>query len=376
MKKILYFSYIIILAAFSVSFTSPPKVSPSSPKVSVSPSVEINRLGNGHYQLLVDKKPYIIKGVCYNPVPIGQGQDYDFWSDDNQPWIVDGELMKKIGINTVRFYQPGADTESCRKVISDLYTKHGIRTIMGNWLGFWEYPGPFYADKSFRDKVKEDVLNMVKDYKDEPGILFWVLGNENNYSFSGRVNSWSSDEIDALDDPSLQIEARARIYYSFVNELAKEIRAIDPNHPVALGNGELKTLNIANEVCPDIDILACIIYRGKSFGNVFNNLRSVFDRPLVFVEFGCDAYNAYTKQEDQDSQAQFLESQWIQIYSNLANNPDGAGNCLGGTLFEWSDEWWKHNEYDQQARSLHNRESHWSNGAYYFDIKVQGNKNM
>ena len=342
----------------------------------IASKVKINTLKNGHYQLLVNKKPYIIKGVCYSPIPIGESHSYDFWSDFREPWKVDGKLMKKMGINTVRFYQAGQEPDQVRKVISDLHSLYGIRTIMGHWLGFWNYPAPFYADEDFRDNVKRSVLRMVREYKDEPGVLFWALGNENNYSFSGRVNAWSSKEIDALDDSSAQINKRARIYYSFVNELAKEIHNIDPNHPVAMGNGELMTLDIANKVCPDVDIVACIIYRGKSLGNIFRNLRNVFDKPLVFIEFGCDAYDAYLKVEDQDIQAKFLESQWIQIYQNLANNKKGAGNCLGGTIFEWTDEWWKNKEYDPQSWSVHDTGSNWSNGAYYFDIKVQGNKNM
>jgi hypothetical protein len=347
-----------------------------SRKPHLASKVTIKVLKNGHYQLLVNNKPYIVKGVCYSPIPIGENYNFDFWNDAKEPWKIDGALMKKMGVNTVRFYEAGQDPVPVKKVVNDLYSLYGIRTIMGNWLGFWNYPAPFYADQDFRDNVKRSVLRMVREYKDEPGILFWVLGNENNYSFSGRVNSWSSREIDALSDPSLQINERARIYYSFVNELAKEIHAIDPNHPVAMGNGELMTLDIASKECPDIDIIACIIYRGKTFGNIFSNLKNIFDKPLVFIEFGCDAYDAYLGIEDQDVQAKFLESQWSHIYQNLANAKGGVGNCLGGAIFEWSDEWWKNKEYDPQSWLVHDTASNWSNGAYYFDVKVQGNKNM
>jgi len=364
-KIVLFFGILLVVLTGTASAVRP----------RISPKVEVKKLKNNHYQLLVDSKPFIVKGVCYNPVPIGESHSYDFWSDAKEPWKVDGELMKKMGVNTVRFYEPGQNPEGVKKVISDLYGLYGIRTIMGHWLGFWNYPAPFYADKDFRDNVKRSVLKMVRDYKDEPGILFWVLGNENNFSFSGRVNSWSSPEIDALSDPSAQINERARIYYSFVNELAKEIHDIDPNHPVAMGNGELSTLDIASKLCPDVDIIACIIYRGKTFGNIFKSLRNVFNKPLVFIEFGCDAYNAYTETEDQDAQAEFLESQWINIYENLANSK-GEGNCLGGAIFEWTDEWWKNKEYDPQSWLVHDTGSNWSNGAYFFDIKVQGNKNM
>jgi len=357
--------FLVGLVAFlSVAMAQKPK-----------PKVYIQSLKNGHFRLIVNKKPFIIKGVVYNPIPIGQNYDYDWWSDENRPWMIDGKLMKEMGVNAVRFYQPGKNPEAVKKVIDDLYKNFGIYTIMGHWLGFWNYPCPFYGDKDFREKIKEEILEMVKLYKDQEGLLFWVLGNENNYSFSGQVNPWSNEEIDKEPDPYKQKILRAKIYYSFVNELAKEIKKIDPNHPVALGNGELIGLDIANQYCPDIDIVACIIYRGKTFGNLFNSLKATFNRPIFLSEFGADSYDAFKNKEDQNMQAYFLECQWQQIYQNLAGN-QGAGNCIGGTVFEWSDEWWKHNEYDSSGWVIHDTSAGWSNPSYYFDIQAKDNKNM
>ncbi|MBN2830765.1 MAG: hypothetical protein JXL82_00585 [Candidatus Omnitrophica bacterium] len=342
----------------------------------VTPKVYIKKLKNNHYQLIVERKLYIIKGVCYNPVPIGQNHEYDWWADPNKPWEVDGKLMKDMGVNTIRVYQVNGSPEETKRVIRYLYEKHGIRTILGNWLGFWEFPCPFYADKKFQKRIKEEVLEMVRAYKDEPGVLMWVLGNENNYSCLGHVKPWGSEEIDKEPDPAKQKAMRTKIYYSFVNDIAREIKKIDKNHPVALGNGELVGLEFAKEYAPDIDIVACIIYRGKTFGNLFNSLRLTFDKPIFISEFGADAYDAYLNKEDQNMQAFFLELQWRQIYENLAGNQKGAGNCLGGAIFEWSDEWWKHDEHNPDSWSVHDTGSNWSNSSYYFDIKAEGNKNM
>ncbi|MDD5565987.1 MAG: glycoside hydrolase family 2 TIM barrel-domain containing protein [Candidatus Omnitrophica bacterium] len=338
--------------------------------------VYIKTLNAGRYQLMVNNRPYIVRGVCYNPIPIGKNHEYDWWSDAHKPWMVDGKRMKEMGINTVRIYQAGEDPEKVKAVIRDLYDNYGIRVILGHWLGFWEYPCPFYGHKDFRDRVKQQVLDMVNLYKDEPGILMWILGNENNYSCLNMVRPWSNDEIDNEPDPQKQKKMRATIYYSFVNELAGQIHAIDPNHPVALGNGELIGLDVANEVCPDVDLVACIIYRGKTFGNLFNSLKATFDKPILLSEFGADCYDAYLGQEDQNMQAFFLQSQWRQIYDNVANSKKGAGNCIGGTMFEWTDEWWKHSESDPESWLVHDTESNWTNGSYYFDIKAKGNKNM
>ncbi len=347
----------------------------AAPKSSAS-RVAVKKLKNGQLELTVNGKGYFVKAVCYNPVPIGQGQAYDWWSDPAKPWIADGKLMKDMGVNTVRIYQVGDNPEAVKTVIRDLYNLYGIRVMLGHWLGFWEYPCPLYGDEKFRARIKKEVLAMVAAYKDEPGVLLWVLGNENNYSCFGRVNPWSTPAIDKESDPQKQIAMRATIYYSFVNEIAKDIHGIDPAHPVALGNGELLGLDVAAQVCPDVDIVACIIYRGKTFGNMFNGLRTIFDKPLLVSEFGADAYDAFLKKEDQNMQAFFLESQWRQIYENAAGEKGGAGNCIGGAMFEWTDEWWKHNEYDPEGWKRHDTEAGWSNPSYYFDIKAPNNMNM
>jgi len=284
--------------------------------------------------------------------------------------------MQEMGINSVRIYQQGANPETVKQVIRDLYNNFGIRTILGHWLGFWEYPCPLYGHESFRQRIKKDVLAMANAYKDEPGLLMWILGNENNYSCMGRVNPWSCDEVDKETDPQKKNALRAKIYYSFVNELTDSIHQDDPDHPVALGNGELVGLEFAREFAPNVDLVACIIYRGKTFGNLFNSLKATFDKPIMIAEFGADCYDAFLLKEDQNMQAFFLESQWRQIYENLAGNKEGAGNCLGGAMFEWTDEWWKHNEGCPDAWKAHDTESNWTNGSYYFDIKAQGNKNM
>ena len=101
-----------------------------------------------------------------------------------------------------------------------------------------------------------------------------------------------------------------------------------------------------------------------------------FDKPVIISEFGADSYDAYLKKEDQNMQALFLESQWRELFKNSYPNKDGAQNCLGGTMFEWNDEWWKHNESAPDTWKIHDSESYWSNGNYYFDIRAERNMNM
>lgn len=337
------------------------------------PVITINK-DNG-YKLLLNGKPYVIKGVCYNPVPIGKDYEYNYWGDMNKPWLIDGKMMKEMGVNTVRFYRPGKNPNEVRKVLDDLHQKFGIRVLMGHYLGFWDWPPPNYADEGFRDKVRTQVLEMVSLYKDHPGILMWILGNENNYSFDRNVQRWSTEELDALD-PEAQKTEKAKIYYSFINELAKEIKKIDPKHPVVMGVGEVSSLDIAAKYAPEIDVIGMIAYRGPGFGNLFRQVKQKFDRPVAMIEWGADSYNAYRREPDEDSQAEFVKLQWQDIERNVGTNPKGAGNSIGGVIFEWNDEWWKGNENLPHTWNVQDTAAHWLNASYYYDAESPTKTNM
>jgi len=353
-----------LLIFFILTYLAPPKPS------------YIKKLKGNRLQLIVNGRPYIVKGVVYNPVPIGRNHAHDFWSDPLKPHLYDGRLMKAMGVNTIRVYKPGEDIVKTKQVIGDFYNKFRIRTAMGHWLGFWDNPN--YAKSDFCKKVKKDVLDMIETYKDEKGILFWILGNENNVSFSygpQTLNLWTTPEIEALGDPYLKRQARAKIYYSFVNDLTREIHRIDPDHPVVLANAGLTDLDIAGTVAPDVDIVGCSVYRGKAFGSFFREIARKFRRPVIVTEFGCDRYNAFLNEEDQGIQAEFIEAEWKEIENNTVKG-SGVGNSLGGFIFEWTDEWWKFNENSKSSWYLHDTLASWSNGAYYFDIKAPQNLNI
>lgn len=335
--------------------------------------VKVEESSSGWY-LTVGGNPYFIKGVCYHYVPVGKGDDYDIFSDLNKPWLVDGALMKKMGVNTVRIYKSGKDKEKTKAFIRDLYTKFGIRTALSHYLGFWDWPPVNYTDSKFREKIKNEIIDMVKAYKDEEGILFWILGNENNYAFDRGVRDWSSPEIDSLPSPLEARKAKAKIYYTFINELAREIKKIDTSHPVVMGNGELASIDIAKEYCPDVDILGDLVYQGKSFGTFFAQVKRRFGKPNVFAEFGADRFNSVWQQETQDWQAFFIQMQWLEISKNMAGGR-GEGNSLGGFVFEWCDEWWKHNSEYKPGWSVHDAGGSWSNTAYYFDANAPDNMN-
>jgi len=340
------------------------------------PAITLKHHSAGDYSLEVDGKPYVVKGVCYMPVPTGETYDYNFWEREDI-WKTDGKMMKEMGVNTVRFYRPGRKAEQVQSFIHGLYSKYGIRSLMGHDLGFWDWPPPNYGMPAFRDRVKSEVLEMVKTHKNEPGILAWILGNENNYSFEiMNVQSWTTPEIEQIDDLQHRAKEKAAIYYSFVNEIAEAIKKIDPVRPVIMGVGEVKSLDIASKHTPAIDIIGMIVYRGPGFGNLFSQVREKYDKPMMLIEFGADSYDVSKDAEAEDKQAEFIRYQWRDIAKNTAGQKGGAGNCLGGTLFEWHDEWWKGNEHIEATWLQHDTAGQFSNAAYYFDYDEPNRLNM
>ncbi len=335
----------------------------------------INKPDAETYQLIVDGKPFIVRGVCYSPVPTDESHLYNWWGDSRKPWMKDGRLMKEMGVNTIRVYEPGGNPAQVKRVITDLYENFKIRTILGHGLGFWDYPPANYADPDLQMRIKREVYRMVKEYKGTPGILTWVLGNEANYSFDGRINPWSTPSLDKITNPYDRKIARAKIYYTFMNELAKIVKKVDPSRPVGFGNGELGAIEVAKECCPDMDFVGIIIYRGKSFGSLFRQLKRRFGKPCIMIEFGCDSYNALLQKPDEDNQVLFLRQLWTELENNTFKGK-GEKNCLGGAVFEWNDEWWKYRADNPFTWAVHNTEASWSNGSYYFDIHAAGGMNM
>ncbi|MDD5069555.1 MAG: glycoside hydrolase family 2 TIM barrel-domain containing protein [Candidatus Omnitrophica bacterium] len=160
----------------------------NTPKIdSKKVKIDLTKTEENGYKLSVNGKPFIIKGVIYNPTPVGKGYDYDFFTDENKPWLVDGPLMQEMGINCVRIYSVSDDLSKVKLFIRDMYEKYGIFTMVSDWLGLWDYPQSNYADPKFRERSKERIVRIVKELKDEPGLLMWVIGNENNYTFSGKM---------------------------------------------------------------------------------------------------------------------------------------------------------------------------------------------
>ncbi|HYX33388.1 MAG TPA: glycoside hydrolase family 2 TIM barrel-domain containing protein [Oligoflexus sp.] len=319
-----------------------------------------------------DGQDFLIKGVNWGAIPVGENYAYDLWSrsDADIRAVLDVEmpLLKNMGVNAIRQFAMIPP-----RWVAYIYETYGIHTVMNHLMGRYGFTvdgvaqSPVdYSQPKVRDAIKKDVLDMVQRYKDTPGILFWMLGNENNYGLS-----WTSSEIENLPQGERDA-AKARHLYTLFGDIATAMKAADQQHLVSICNGDLQYLELIAKEAPSIDLLGTNVYRGKNATDLFTRVKAVLGKPVFFSEFGADAFNARTGREDGVSQAELLKSQWLDLYQNTYGQGQ-AGNAVGGFIFQWSDEWWKYKQTENLA--IHDQTASWSNKGYAFDFQ-EGSDNM
>ena len=326
----------------------------------------------GGLRLQVEGRDFMVYGMNWDYVPIGQNYSYSLWTqpDDVIEAALGREmpLLKRMGVNAIRVY-----VGIPARWIKYIYQRWGIYTVLNHTVGRYGYtldgvwiPSVDYSSPKLRAALKAEVLAMVDEFRNVPGVLMWLLGNENNYGLS-----WSSSEIENLPKGERDT-ARARFLYGLFGEVIREIKARDSQHPVAIANGDLQYLDLIAEECKGLDVLGSNVYRGMSAGDLFQRVHDKLGVPVMFTEFGADAYDAKQMREDDVTQAKYLLSQWREIYEQSAGKGQ-AGNAIGGFIFQWADGWWKFNQ--ETHLDIHDTNASWSNGAYKEDY-VEGQNNM
>lgn len=255
---------------------------------------------------MVDGDPYLIRGICYHPVP--RGSDERSFDNLNE----DLALMKEAGINTIRVYVPITD-----KAVLDEINAAGLKVIIG--IG--------YNQGGENDILSGSFIDYINTYKTHNAILFWELGNEYNYH-----PEWFGDDI--------------QNWYSALNNAADMIHANDPTHPVATAHGELPD-SLALSACPCIDIWGMNVYRWDNPEGIFEEWARISSKPMYLSEAGADSYmvvdsNGYKQGENEKAQADATQNILDDIFRKKEI-------CSGVAIFAFNDELWKvgnNNAYD------------------------------
>lgn len=293
--------------------------------------LETDFAGTGTYT------PFYVKGVAFSPKPI---DDKPITTKLYDQCIT---YLKELNANTIRTYS-GVDKYMLKKC-----AENGIRVIVTYWVN----TDLDFANTTVRKNLIDGFAAMVLDLKDFPGVLMWNLGNEQNVKNGANVN-----------------------WFTLTQEMAIEAYKVEgaKYHPVCINNGGIMNVGLKGIKSNDssltyVDAWATNIY-AVDLTNDFIAYKSKSNKPLVITEFGIDALDNRTKVEYETTQASHDSSNWAQIKS--------APFILGGTVFEFTDEWWKEGlagtqDYGGYATTAH--PDGYSNEEWYGLIRLSRDTN-
>ena len=293
MKRFLFITLILVVFASCKNKTKNDVVTVNN-KIAVNDSVSVS-----DRHLLVNGKSYLIKGICYHPVPKGDSTKRDFGT-----LTQDLELMVEAGINTIRVYAPIEEKE-----VLDAIDKAGLKVIIG--FG--------YNQGGKNDIVSGSFIDYVNKFKNHNAILMWELGNEYNYHpewFDGDIKNW----------------------YKAMNDAADVIHKNDPSHPVTTAHGDLPDA-LTLSMSPNIDVWGMNVYRSVRPETIFEEWKEVSSKPMYLSETGADSYMQIAKDGYEQGVNELAQADATDIILKATFN--GQDICSGVTLFSFTDGWWK-----------------------------------
>ncbi|MFC0875428.1 glycosyltransferase [Saccharicrinis sp. FJH2] len=263
-----------------------------------------------------------VKGVVYNS---GNG-----WNNNSTtlPLTVnklrkDFELINEMGCNTIRISHESIYNYNILKTVKefDLDVLYGFS--LASTINY-------FNDTLKLEERKQEILKTVRKYKNNPSILAWELGNETWY-FLNRL----------FGQPYLNVVRTS--YFKFINELATEIKRIDPDRPVYTVENQISaSMYSIAEYAPQIDFFGINSYYGSIDKLQEMAQRNLDGMPYLVTEYGNTGY-WNTELNDFDVNHRILEPTSMQKANEYAISWNiiaaDRKNNLGGVAFCWQDKY-------------------------------------
>jgi hypothetical protein len=291
----------------------PPSLPPSPsspPPLPNSPPTTKRAYVQGR-QLIVNNKPFLVKGICYSPVPINASVYWDplgdyFSEEYSYIWLRDLPLMKAMGANVVRIY--GWDSDKDHTPFLDAVRDNGLYLMTTFFMG--EAVETPVNTATQRANVIKRFQKAVKQYRHHPALLIWSIGNEINGVWNGFLQQLSNSEVDpcgwdeTYDDlggcwthlgikpiynsqcynTSLCVYKRL---YGFLNDCAvaaHELADVIVTSTFADVDALYDKVERMGQFAPDLDAWSAQVYRGASFGDFFTGISNSTGKPLLLTE--------------------------------------------------------------------------------------------
>ncbi|NRB61350.1 MAG: hypothetical protein HRU50_15615 [Winogradskyella sp.] len=211
---------------------------------------------DGQWSLLVDGKPFEIKGATFG---------YDNDVDNYDAYFKD---LRFLGVNAIRTWATGENT----RALLDAADANGIKVMVGIWMRHGR-PGmedddhfDYLKDTKGMEAMFDSAIKVVETYKDHPAVLTWGIGNEVYLNM-------------ATDDEKLA-------YSKLLERICSKIKSLDENHPITSVEAWTFGLDWWETYVPSLDIYGLNSYGiGANFLQEELDKRSI-DKPYIITEFG------------------------------------------------------------------------------------------
>lgn len=248
----------------------------------------------GRYRLLVDGRPFRVKGAG-----LASGSQ---------------EALAARGGNSFRTWSTGTDVARVRAML-DRAQRNGLKVAMGIEVGN-ERHGFDYDDEAAVAAQLARIRTEVRLYKDHPAVLMWVAGNELNLHYR-NPKVWDA-----------------------IGGIADMIHAEDPRHPVmtTLAGFDKPLIDLLKARAPSLDLIGIQLY--GDIGALPGKLQaSGWTGPYVVTEWGptghwespLTAWKAPIE-DDASRKAQLLRERYETVIA--ADTVQG----LGSYVFLWGDK--------------------------------------
>ena len=297
----------------------------------------------GHFSLLEDGKPFYIKGIVYNP---GHNWRDGYYPLTRKQLESDFKIIKEMGCNTIRRYHPSVYDKN----ILTIAKEYNLKVL----YGFWFDPQvDYYKDTARAEKYIAMVTEKVEQYKDDPAILAWCLGNQT----SDLLGNYFSQ-------PYLDVVRNA--YMNMTEKMARAIHAIDSQRAVTTtfeyATDLPATLLSYKSYVPSVDIVGINTYFRQQVSNLDSIMHTTDStRPYLVTEFGPAGYwnsnytvlddNNLLKELSSQAKAAMYASEWKEdIAPHKGYNTGGIAYCWKDR-FEGSATWWGVTDFKGRRKS-------------------------
>lgn len=219
-----------------------------------------------------------------------------------------------MGVNVIRLYnwEPGVDhsgfLDACHND-----GEQSIKVLINRWIN----PATDWSDAASIRAISDQYLSMAEEIAAHPAGFGVLIGNEvNEHNANGsKLAFWQA-----------------------MNTIASKIKEATPSLLVSMAiTDRLDQVATYDSHLEALDAWSVQVYRGSTFGDLFDEYARSSEKPLLITEFGYDNYDNRAENAYPENGAYPAEV----VIGLIEESWDVRGVCAGVFVFSYLDGLWK-----------------------------------